>query len=368
MHGKTPVKFRLRCRKGFSFIEILIVITIMAIVIGVVGSLMAGYIRMFNETDDQSVAKRRATDVFNALQVPIINAGLGIPVTEMGWYFSWPSGYGSSVAVSTPVANWAAPIDIRNTSSYSVSQNQGNVMRVVYSIPTGWKNGTKLVELEPNDGTIIPKPTAPPYAANIRLAGEYITFASNAAPASATEITTGRVNDIRSFITVPNAYARPMYVSTYDSGEKKASIFSRPRFYETSTTIPISVGDVAPFSELHAVRAIVAYVDGKSVFHAAEVNDSDVSVNPPISSDLIANAAGLRVEGIKAIRFEADADHKTLTVRVLAEGEIIDQTRKDDTKTRQTLRSRWLSVTNWDERIYYEDYSMTWRTRNYAPE
>lgn len=347
-------------------VELLIAIMIMATVCGIVGSLMLGYVRMFNETSDHSVAKRRAVDVFNVLNVPIQNAGLGIPVDDTGWYFSWPGGSGVSFATDTPVASWRGPLDVRDTRDFLKDSARGDVLQVIYSTATGWKT-QNLLEMEPFDGTIVPKPSSLPYPKSITLASDYLTFAVNAAP-GANELTLGTPDDARGFYTTPDAYSIPMYFSEYSVPDKKAKICGRPRFYSVSSDIPIATGEISPYSDLHRIYAIAAYVDSKSVFHAAEIAATDIG--PLVASDRsdirVTKATGLRVDGVKAIRFERGGDYKTLTVWVLAEGDIIDQARNDRTKTRASIRSRWPEITDWDEAIYYEDYSMTWRTRSYA--
>ncbi len=334
---------RNRKNKAFSLIEILIVITIMAIVIGVVGSLLAGYTRMFNETDDQAVARQRAQDVFNALEAPIVNAALGIPTDSMGGYFD-----------TAPIAIWSAPLEIKKTgSSYSSvlpAETPGNVLRLVYSIPSGVKNGkTRVKTYSPPATGILPATltlTKP-------LSGDLVA-------------STGHADDTRKFITFPNAFMSPLKV-TSGAGSNTISVTGRPQPAASggaSSDLSMLVrGEVVPYHDIHLVRAIAAYVDSDDVFHAAEINSKDVSATDPTATT---NPAGLRVEGIKAVQFEVDHDYKLLTVAVLAEGDIVDQTRQVDTVTRSQLQSRWTGVPL-DDRMYYEDFVMTWRIRNYVP-
>ncbi|MDR3281278.1 MAG: prepilin-type N-terminal cleavage/methylation domain-containing protein, partial [Synergistaceae bacterium] len=82
MTGKISTEYKRFIRgnaRGFSLVELLVVVLIMGVLVGVVGSLMGGFVANFEMTDDQSIARRRASDVFNILQVPLLNAGLGIP-------------------------------------------------------------------------------------------------------------------------------------------------------------------------------------------------------------------------------------------------------------------------------------------------
>lgn len=344
MHGKTPANCR---NKGFTLIEILIVVLIMAIVIGVVGSLLAGYMRMSNETADQSVAKSRALDVFNAMQVPVLNAALGIPTDTMA-YFTIAGG-----ADNPPIASWSAPMEIKDTTSYASTASQGDVLRLVYSVPSGFKNGI-------GETTVYSASTSDPVttatsdvASSLDLTG---TLSVGALP----------TKDTRRYITIPDAYMSPLKVTGVSGSRIQVTGKPQPRAVTGSGDVSLLPprGEVRPFHDIHLVQAIAAYVDDKSVFHAAEVNSADISATSPVAAY---DSLGLRVEGIKAIWFEGDAEHRTLTMRVLAEGERLDQMRKDATDTRNALRARWPRVTNWDEQIYYEDFQMTWRMRNYVP-
>lgn len=335
-------------KKGFSLIEIIIVITIMAIVIGIVGSLLAGYTRMFNETDDQAVARQRAQDVFNAIEVSVVNCALGIPTDSMNYF--------DLGADPAPISAWARPLEIKNTTAYGLADLlTGNVLRVVYSIPAHVKNNTDRV-------TVFAPPAAGTPTTVLTLTSPLST---DLVPAASSP-----PNDTRRFITFPNAYTSPLKVTSIAVGGNTVNVTGRPQPAVDPAINPglaqLVRGEIAPYQDVQLVRAIAAYVDDNSVFHAAEVNNTDVSsVNPTATH----NPAGMRVEGIKAIWFERTADHRLLTVRVLAEGDIVDQTRRDNTLTRNELKARWASVPTaaWDDRIFYADFEVTWRIRNYAP-
>lgn len=345
MHGKMQA--RSLSRRAFTLIEIMIVVVIMAIVIGVVGSLLAGYIRMFNETDDQAAARQRAQDVFNALEVPIVNCGLGIPTDSTN---------GMTYYNTAPIASWGHPLEMKNTSDdvvYASSLLSGDVLRIVYSIPSGVKNENKRVSNFTTSGS---------------GASETLTLTGNL-PADLT-LVAGDASDTRNYVTFPMAYMSPLGVSSSTSDTITVTGKTQPA--ANATTHPglaqLIRGEIPPYMDLHFVRAIAAYVDDQSVFHASEVNATDVTQNNPKGGgSVFQNAPGLRVEGIKAVWFETDADRKLLTVRVLAEGDVIDETRIDNTDTRAALRSRWGNVTNWDRRIFYADFEMVWRIRNYTP-
>lgn len=308
----------------------------MGIVIGVVSSLLAGYTRMFNETDDQAVARQRAQDVFNALEVPIVSCGLGIPTDGMSYYFS-----------SVPIGLWQAPLEIRDTNGgYGVTGlRSGNVLRVVYSVPSGVKNGRGRVS------DFVPSDTA----VHVATLGLTDTLSMDLAP-----------GDTRNFITFPVAFMSPLQVTSI--GTKQISVAGMPQRAASTATHPelakLIRGEIAPYQDIHLVRAIAAYVDDQSVFHAAEVTATDVSASDPTTQR---NPSGFRVEGIRAVQFETDDDHKLLTVRVLAEGEVIDEARISNTPTRTALAGRWTAVTL-DPRIFYADFEMTWRIRNYVPD
>lgn len=343
MHGKTLGKSRIADKKrgAFSLIELLIVILIMAAVIGVVASLLAGYTRMFNETDDQAVARQRAQDVFNAIEVPVVSVALGIPTDKMSYFDP------------APIALWRAPMEIKKSGSgYAPSGTSlsGDVLRLVYSVPSGVKHGQNRVSdfTPPSDGTL--------YSAMLELTGELSAdlVALN-----------GSANDTRKFITFPTAFMSPLKV-TARVGKQIQVLGLRQPEADSNTHSELAKlirGEIAPYHDVHLVRAIAAYVDSGSVFHAAEVNATDVSATDPTN---VTNPTGLRVDGIKAVQFETDDDRKLFTVRVLAEGEIIDEMRRTNTPTRNAIRARWDNIAL-DDKIFYADFEMTWRIRNYVP-
>jgi len=330
--------------KGFSLVEIIIVIAIMAVVIGVVGTLLAGYTRMFNETDDQAVARQRAQDVFNALEVAVVGCALGIPTDSINHmnYFD-----------TAPISAWTGPLQILNTETYNTATelNSGNVLRLAYSVPADTKNGNARV----SDFT--PSATGTPsveLTLTKPLAGDLVAYSGDA-------------KDTRKFITFANAYTSPLKVTNINGYTIKVTGMPQPAADAADGDLAKLVrGEIAPYQDVHLVRAIAAYVDSNSVFHAAEVNETDVSVNNPTGQ---LSPPGLRVEGIKAVWFETTNDRRLLTVKVLAEGEIVDQARLDDTLTRDAIKARWGSVksADWDDRIFYADFAATWRIRNYAP-
>jgi len=313
----------------------------MAVVIGVVGTLLAGYTRMFNETDDQAVARQRAQDVFNALEVAVVGCALGIPTDSMNYFDT------------APISRWTEPLELRNTETYGTTGlNSGNVLRLVHSIPADMKNGNARV----SDFT--PSATGTPSVAltlTKPLAGDSVAYS-------------GHADDTRKFITFANAYTSPLKVTNINGDTIQVTGKPQPAADAAANAdlAKLVRGEIAPYQDVHLVRAIAAYVDSNSVFHAAEVNETDVSDTDPTGQ---LSPPGLRVEGIKAVWFETTNDRRLLTVKVLAEGEIVDQARLDDTQTRDAIKARWGSVksADWDDRIFYADFAATWRIRNYAP-
>ncbi len=182
MRGKTSGIFRMtRKKSGFTLIELLIVVVIMAILVGVVGSLLAGFYDMFDATTDSASARRRANDVFDILKVPISNAGVGMPGTNLGVYFEVGSG--------SPLEDWAVPVEVISGDN----RLEGNALKVVYALPTGIKNGSVPNADIDSSGTVVDP--------NDR--STTLTATSNFAGANfATRIVAGR-RDVRAFIAFP---------------------------------------------------------------------------------------------------------------------------------------------------------------------
>ena len=108
------------------------------------------------------------------------------------------------------------------------------------------------------------------------------------------------------------------------------------------------------------VRAGVAYVDDESRFCLADLTSADYSLNSLPRGRELAN--GFVVDGIKAVNFEISGGRRTVTITVIAEGDNFISGRRAGVHMKG-LKNKWPLVKFDDER-YYEEFSMTWRTRN----
>lgn len=363
MRGKMPANFRRRdnglrypgIRKGFSLVEILIVILIMGVLVGVVGSLMSGYVNFYEMTDNQSIAARRAQDVFNALEFPIQNAGVGIPAKHMDSYFTVNSG-------RAPVAPWGTPLSVLSNDAGS---GYGNALRIVYSIPAGAKNGPlSNLEFSGSAGDWAPADTKD-YESRLDLANPVSFNISEVGGILRSRRDPSAVIDTRSFITFPGAHMHPVMVLD-SSTERSLDIRGKRPFEVEASSDVLARNVIRAFHDVYAVRAAVAYVDRDSVFHLLDVGTEDSSSGSgrfPVVAPGNAAWSGFRVEGIKAVRFEQGPERRFIRVHILAEGDVSEYTSDTSASVPSQLRYRWPDVA-FDDHVHYEDFSMTWRTRN----
>jgi hypothetical protein len=331
---------------------VLIVILIMGVLVGVVGALMGGFAMNFEMADDHSIARRRAQDVFNILQIPVQNAGIGLPLISGDNNFGYCFGISSSTAAATfagKVGDWPAPVSLGKSEPDAVSDD---VLRVVYSMPSGVKVKGKIDD----------------FSSLKEVNGESPSLAS-------VKLTRPLSHDITgTFVTFPGIHMHPLFVeSGGDEGSDEISLRGKLPYEKDDDEDVIPRNVIYPYHDMFLVRAGVAYVNNEnSVFVFADdlmkmVGDPDAWL-PTINFG--ANDPWFRIEGVKAIKFDY-SESSVLTVRVLAEGDSADSARNDGTPLRNDLKARWEDHIEanggaWDPAIYYEEFSMTWRTRNVA--
>jgi prepilin-type N-terminal cleavage/methylation domain-containing protein len=346
-------------RRGFSLVEVLVVVLIMGILVGVVGSLMGGFITNFEVTDDQSIARRRAQDVFNVLQFPMLYAGMGIPASSLDYYFGQFNGVGGGA----PIMNWASPLSATSGDS---------VLRVVYSIPSGVKHKApqplpsgyeeEIAKFSASVGASTPYPTEIP-SVPIPLTGP-VTFGPDS-------ITLGSIStlpyNVHSYITFPGIRMHPEFVTGYTppSGSTPAELIVSgmvPKNIDSSNDVlPRNI--IRAFHDLYFVRAGVAYVDANHTFVFADVTTTDYSITAPLAT----SADGYRVEGIKAMHVSPDVAAKSVTVYVIAEGDNAVTGRSNAGTDSQAFRNepRWNHlIGTYDPEVYYEEFRMQLRSRN----
>jgi prepilin-type N-terminal cleavage/methylation domain-containing protein len=343
--GKTPANFRVLRRSGFTLIEVLIVVIIMAILVGVTSSIIAGFSRMFEATTDHVTAKRRANDVFSILGGPVLNAGVGMPGSGLGPYFS-----------GSPLSDWDRPVEVISGDKDN-SPFEGNALKIVYAFPTGIKNGGREIDdFMPSDAG---------YASNIQL-----TAAGKFSDGDPMGIIAGK-EDTRSFIVFPGMNMYPVFVSDI-TGAAKNGLLLRGR-----TPPPPAEGEknvfsnvISPYHDIYTVRAGVAFVlkkGGSSNFYLLDICDTDMFTEKNPEHINMNERSGFRVEGVRGVSFDIGPGYKSLTVWVLTEGEIADSGRDPNSVTARAVRDRWkplLGENALNPQVYYEDFTMTWRMRN----
>ena len=362
MAGRTSetslCKLRKICSRGFALTEILVVVLIIAILLGVTGTVFSGIITFAERADDQSIARRRADDVFNVLRVPMLNAGLGVPSASLDYYFTM----GHPVGPSAPVAGWAGPVEVVSNNTYP----SGNAIRLIYSVRSGGRNGKNEIKdfsTKDNPGNVMN--WIPPYK-TVELAAGGVPEVEGSGVWDGNGVVLSPV-DVRAFVTFPGVFKSPLYVAKYDSADAAAG---RIHLAGKTPHVVSEDGDVLwrnvihPNHEMYLVRAGVAYVDDKSRFCFTEVTTDDPSLSAlPPGSNII---GGFVIDGIAAINFTQAADKRIVKVTVLAEGDSVE-TEREGRIDLTPLQTRWPGVPiNGGKR--YEEFSMSWRTRNLGGE
>ena len=342
MDGRTSVPYLKSHRKrAFTLIETVLVVVIMTILVTVVVTAFGSYLNFYRANRDDTATSRKARDVFNVLEPAILNAGIGVPPTNPGSYFS----------DDAPVRAWASPIVISSDAA-----NGKDELRVLYAVPTGFKNGGVPVGDFSSDGNDTNLTDV--QGVQMKLIGsqsDILPGALNYMPES------GYAADrITSYITFPGAYMRPLRITTYNKASKILTLAGKKSnaITRSEDRMPFRRSYVHAYHDVYLVRAAVAYVDSKNVFNFLSLYDldgNDFSTNIYSGGKL----SGFRIEGIRAIRFEKASDNSSVTVRLLAEGDAPNSQSLENTKT---LAASW-GITL-DTSRHYEEFTRTWRTRN----
>ena len=344
MAGRTSVQTlrrKLRPRRAFTLVEILVVVVIMARLVTVTVTVLGGYMKVYWMNKDQNSASRRAQDVFNILEPAVLYAGLGMPAVNTGNFFN-------SLA---PVASWRSPIVVASCDA-AINPDRGNVLKVLYALRSGFKNGDTECK------KFCPAPIGT--TAVLPLIGSQADFFPGAPYHMPESGYAAAANDMRSYVTFSGAYMHPLRITGYTvtAAAKSLTLINDWRSaLSDDVTLPFTKNTIHPYHDMYVVLAGVAFVDSKSVFNFLHIRQSDFGLP---SSGFNADAlSGFRIEGIRAVRFEKDADNKYLTVRVLAEG---DGTASDSANNTASLAASWgLTL---ERNKYYEEFVRTWRTRN----
>jgi hypothetical protein len=329
---------------------------IMAIVMGVTGSLMSGFVAMFESVDDLTISRRRAQDVFNIMKLPVKNAGLGFPVNDLDLYFGANKHYTPS---ALPVLDWSSSLEVLGPGGGFGPGGNKQALRVLYSIPSGSKNEKDGVD------NFIFRNSPTPVAGTIKLAAPILNDPSNP------EALYAGGNDVRAFVTFSGIHMSPLYVNevTPDGLELTAAgVPSQTNVSDRTLFIP---NYIWPYHDMYFVRAGLAYVDDNSNFIFLDVPNAEADPSAPAAGVGVypdasdTDYSGFRIEGIRGISFDLDPDRRYMRMWVLAEGDIADSTREGGGKD-AAVRARWQALLGetLNPEIFYEEFSTLWRTRN----
>jgi type II secretory pathway pseudopilin PulG len=334
--------------------EILVVIIIIAIMVGVTGTMFSGIVTFAERTDDHSVARRRADDAFNVLRVPILNAGLGIPSVSMDWYFDMGG-------LSAPVASWAGPVEVASAGGAA----SGDALRLIYSVKSGGRNGKKTIDdFSTKESTNVKQWISVPV--EVTLASGVVPEVGGNGVWGGNGGVTSPV-DMRAFVTFPGVFKSPLYAARYnaaDAASYRIHLIGRTPHAVSEDSDVLWRNVIHPNHELYLVRAGIAYVDDESRFCFIDVTSGDYPLNALPKGKDINN--GFTIDGIGGVKFEQADNKRIIKVTVLAEGDNVTTERAPGAGLVQ-LKSRWPGVT-FDDGRYYEEFSMSWRTRNLGEE
>ena len=257
--SKGDIPAPLPGKKGFTLVELLIVILLGTVIMGSVVGLLFMFITNFEINSDYTAARQRGEMVFTILQEPVLHVSLGMPNTspDFGNCFDDPA-YDPDLELS----GWNGPLNIINNRE----------LQIAYAIPSGV---AAVLEYTFNQGT----------AETIDLAGDISSLGGKIS--SDNTSTTG-------WVAFPSCGTAFRVVSPYTAGDSSIQLVS----YIDSGIIPF-------FDELHLVRAL-----------DVKVNNGTFTAEDPTTNESLG-----QVDGILDIFFEMDAATDLLTASVLARGD-----------------------------------------------
>ncbi|NLO57072.1 MAG: type II secretion system protein, partial [Thermovirga sp.] len=119
--------------RGFTFAEILVAILIMAIVAGSVLMLGYTYIKHFEQANEITIAKDRATMVLSYLEKRILHTGLGMPVSADEFADSFE---GLWVHQDFQGERWQGSVHQPEPPGTLEQYNESEELLVAYAVPT----------------------------------------------------------------------------------------------------------------------------------------------------------------------------------------------------------------------------------------
>jgi len=105
--------------RGFSLVELLIVMLVLSIVAGATMGLLVSYMKQSEQTNELTTARQRAEMVFAILDTEVLHAGLGMPDDDARFQAVF-SGLDT-------ISSWSGPVSVVS----------GDILQIVYAVPMG---------------------------------------------------------------------------------------------------------------------------------------------------------------------------------------------------------------------------------------
>jgi prepilin-type N-terminal cleavage/methylation domain-containing protein len=307
-------------KTGFTFVELLIAMVIVAIVSGAVIMLGYTYFNHFEQSTELSMARERGIMVVTYLEKRILNTGLGMPGTDDDNDFSDAFGdLWSAIAFDpyTASRDWNGPIYLPEVEEDQ--KHSSNELVIAYSVPAGV------------------------YATS----QDYVTEGER--PIEISVLSSGFKDKLS---TNPNVQKETknwvLFPSIVEYPSSRLPLLITEQFDTGDTTISLRTikgsGKISENDELHYIRFMHAYVE-KETF---KVDDLTIAHNQPI------------VEGILSCRFTYDEPTNLLEVSILARGD-----KQYSSYVAPENLNGWGTVENDDWRKYHLTVvNKGWRVRN----
>ena len=219
--------------KGFTLVELLVVILVSVLIMGAVLGLLYTFVFNYEESAEYSAARQRGQMAFALLSRPIVEAGLGIPNSETEFRSCFTDYLEDSSIPEEVVNDWDAPVYVRENSDGDESRD----LYIVYSIPSGIANAEET------------------YFSN----GTSVTL----------NLTSTDFDGNYDWITFPSARA------VFEVGSHSAGSYSIEAIPKESGTLPL-------FDELHYIR-----------FLHARVKDGQLVIEDPVTGDSLGRVEGI---------------------------------------------------------------------------
>lgn len=347
----TVINFKIR-KEAFSLVEILISMFIMAIGGLVAVILLGNYIGLFTTDEEATLIRRRAADAMHMLELPILNAGLGIPPQnikspDINGFFS--QSFTPSVASNRPVfAYWEKPLSLGTiVTNYGGSNKRSeDVLQVVYAMPSG----VFLVEGEKGQINDSSK------TGTIRVSGQLSDVSSTEG-----HMYPNRSTSTNNWITFPGQ-SRPLSIRSNPAQSGNAPV----DLGVGAMRAPVKEGtrdeSLRAFDEILYIRSLAAWIDYPDVSRA-KLNVLDVygTSNPGVINPSVYRGDLQEVFGVLRLSCDISPNNRDVTVEMLIRGETRDRQRVD--RVDPALVTKW-NLTNAEREYILDTFSVTWRVRN----